>query len=506
MVVNQPVTEVVARPVGLVMLVAAASMALTAIVSAAFTLVDGADSLADTAPLAVSAPISALLGWGLLRYGRAVPESHALDRGEASLAVTAIWTLLGAVGGLPLMLGAHTPFADAFFEAVSGFTTTGATIYGDIEHTLTRPLNLWRGVMHWLGGMGIVVLFVAVFPNIGVSGKNMFKSEVPGVIEEGLRPRIAETSMALWQVYFAMTVACAGLMWAVGLSLHDALVHSMGTLSTGGFSTRDASIAAFKNPALDWLTATFMLMSGVNFGLYYAMLRTRQARVLTSSMELRVYVIGVVLTTAALTFLLRHQHADWLTALRYAYFRVATSLTSTGFGLDDHATYGPGAMFLMIGLMFVGGCAGSTAGGIKVSRIVILVETAIAEVRRSIRPGVVRVVRVDGRPVAPEVLQEVSTFFFIFLASMGVTMGGVIALDGVPMATAFGATLSALSNMGPAPWYIGADNYGAYSASSKLLFSFAMVIGRLEFFTVLAVFTPEVWRRRTGKASARGRR
>ncbi len=490
--------RVIARPVGMVVLFTAAFMLITVAISAAFTLVDGRDTLGASWPLLVSVPVTAGLGWMGLYMGREVPKNHTLDRAEASLAVTVIWTLLGVVGGLPLVIGAGTSPVDAFFEAVSGFSTTGATIYGDIERTLSRPLILWRAVMHWLGGMGIVVLFVAVFPNIGVSGKNMFKSEVPAITEEGLRPRIRETSVALWRVYVGLTLACAAAMFAVGLGGHDALVHALATLSTGGFSSRDASLAAFGNPLLEWITAVFMLIAGVNFGLYYGVLRGRSLAVLWRSLELRVYLAVVAVFTLLLTLSLRPFHADLLTALRYAFFRVATAITSTGFGIDDHATYPGFALLVMLAMMFVGGCAGSTAGGIKVSRIVLLLETAVMQVRRSIRPAVVRVVRIDGRAVDHEILLEVASFFFIFFASLMVCMAAVVLTDGVPVQTAFGATLSALSNMGPAPWYQGADNYASYSPAAKLVFSFAMVVGRLEFFTVLAVLTPEVWRRRAG--------
>lgn len=324
----------------------------------------------------------------------------------------------------------------------------------------------------------------------------MFKSEVPAITEEGLRPRIRETSVALWQVYTALTVACTAAMFAVGLSGHDALVHALGTLSTGGFSSRDASIAAFANPALDWVTAVFMLIAGVNFGLYYGVLRGRSLEVLWRSVELRAYLAMAAVFTLLLTISLRPLHADTLTALRHAFFRVSTAMTSTGFGIDDHAIYPSFAMLVLVSMMFVGACAGSTAGGIKVSRIVLLVKTAVMQVRRSIRPAVVRVVRIDGRPVDHDILLEVAAFFFIFFASLLGCMAAVVFTDGVPVQTAFGATLSSLSNMGPAPWYQGADNFASYSPAAKLVFSFAMVVGRLEFFTVLAVLTPEVWKRR----------
>lgn len=493
-----PVHRLIARPVGLVLLVLGAAMLVTGIGEVGFALasLDRVDLFASVAPLIGSAPIAALLGVAALWWGRDVPATTSLDRRDASVAVVAIWALLGIVGALPLMFGAGTPAVDALFESLSGFTTTGATIYGDIEGTLSPPLVMWRAVMHWLGGMGIVVLFVAIFPNLGVSGKHLFRSEVPGVTAEGLRPRITDTSMVLWKLYLGLTVVAVGLLWWLGMGVHDALVHGFATLSTGGFSSRDASIAAFASPAIEWTLAGLMLVAGVNFGLYYAVARTGSLRNLWRSAELRVYVGIVAACTVTLTWLLRNEHGgDLLVSLRHSFFRVATSLTSTGFGIDDHRDYPPAALAIMLLMMFVGGCAGSTAGGIKVSRVIILVKAAAAQVRRSVRPAVVSVVRVDKRPVQPSIVVDVMSFLVLYMACLGVFSLAVVATDGVPVPTALGAVLSCLSNMGPAPFYTDVDNFSGWSTTAKLVFSAAMVLGRLEFFTVLAIFLPEVWRR-----------
>ncbi len=492
------VHRVIARPVGLVLLVLAATLALTALMEFGFGMasLEPVPPLEAVGPLLATVPISAALGIGALWWGRAASNRTTMDRRDASVAVVAIWTLLGLVGAIPLMLGAQTSFVDAFFESVSGFTTTGATIYGDIEGTLSPPLVMWRAVMHWLGGMGIVVLFVAIFPNLGVSGKHLFRSEVPGVTAEGLRPRITDTSMVLWQLYLGLTVVAVALLWWLGMGLHDALVHGFGTLSTGGFSSRDASVAAFANPAIEWVLAVLMLIAGINFGLFYVVARTRRLTALWKSTELRMYLAIVGICTALLTVALVDDHGgEWLETLRYAFFRVATSLTSTGFGIDDHREYPPLAMGILLFMMVVGGCAGSTAGGLKVARVLILAKSAAAQIRRSVRPAVVTVVRVDRRPVPASVVVDVMSFFVLFMALLGAFSLVVVQTDGVPVPTAIGAVLSCLSNMGPAPFYVDADNFSGWSATAKLVFSAAMVLGRLEFFTVLAVFLPEVWRR-----------
>ncbi len=492
------VHRVIARPVGLVLLVLAGTLVATAVLEVGFTFasLEALNPLREVGPLVATAPVSALAGILALWWGRDIPTTTSMDRRDASVAVVAIWTLLGIIGALPLIFGAHTSIPDALFESVSGFTTTGATIYGDIEGTLSPPLVMWRAVMHWLGGMGIVVLFVAIFPNLGVSGKHLFRSEVPGVTAEGLRPRITDTSMVLWRLYMGLTIVAVALLWWLGMGPHDALVHGFGTLSTGGFSSRDASVAAFASPAIEWVLAVLMLIAGVNFGLFYAVVRTRRLSSLWRSAELRTYVGIIGVCTVLLTVLLRADHGgDWLESLRFSFFRVATSLTSTGFGIDDHKSYPPMALGITLFMMLVGGCAGSTAGGIKVSRVLILAKAAAAQIRRSVRPAVVSVVRVDQRPVPPSVVVDVMSFFVLYMVCLGVFSLVVVQTDGVSVPTAMGAVLSCLSNMGPAPFYVDADNFAAWSGTAKLVFCAAMVLGRLEFFTVLAVFLPEVWRR-----------
>ncbi len=497
--VHRPaVHRMVARPVGLVLLVVAGTLLLTGFAEVIFGLAGlaPADAIWAAMPVFGAAPLSGLLGALGLWWARPVPDSLSIDRREASVAVAAIWTLLGLVGALPLMMGAGTPFPDAFFESVSGFTTTGATVYGDIEGTLSPPLIMWRAVMHWLGGMGIVVLFVAIFPNIGVSGKHLFRSEVPGVTAEGLRPRITDTSIVLWRLYLGLTVLAFVVLWWLGFDPHDAVVHAFGTLSTGGFSSRDASIAAFQSPAAEWALSVLMLIAGVNFGLFYGLVRTRSFRVLWRSAELRLYVAIILGCTAILTVSLADAHnGNVLESMRYAFFRVATSLTSTGFGIDDHRAYPPMALAITLLMMLVGGCAGSTAGGIKVARLLILVKAAGAQIRRSVRPAVVHVVRVDGRPIASPVVTDVTSFLFVYMACLVLFTLLVIATDGAPVPAALGAVLSCLSNMGPAPFYVDVDNFGGWTGSAKVLFSVAMILGRLEFFTILALLLPEVWRR-----------
>ena len=455
----------------------------------------GERAINDIWALVFSGTVAVLTGLGSYRYGR-VHGGGALTRREATLAVVLIWVFAGIFGGLPFLLGAGMSPVDSFFEAVSGLTTTGATVVTDIEGSLSHPLLLWRSLIQWLGGMGIVVLFVAVFPTVGAGAKHMFKGEVPGTSAEGLAPRIAETSFTLWKFYAAFTLLETLLLFLLGMSPFESLCHALTTMSTGGFSTRDASIAAFQSPAIEYVIAIFMLIGSVNYGLYYAMLRSRSMRSLLRSTELRAFVVIVTVSTLVLAIGILGVHDnDPFEAFRAALFMIATFISSTGYGTDDYMAYPSSMVALLVLVMFIGGCSGSTAGGLKVERIVLLGKLSWAEIHKSFRPAVIRVVRMGRAAVPPDVLMDVAVFVGVFMVCLG---GGVLLvtlLDPVGPAAAFGATLSCLSNMGPAPFHEGPDNFAAYSDASKVFFSLAMLLGRLEFFTMFALLVPDFWRR-----------
>jgi len=393
------------------------------------------------------------------------------------------------------MLGAGMPAADAFFESVSGLTTTGATVIVDIEGRLSRPLLLWRSLIQWLGGMGIVVLFVAVFPNLGAGGKHLFRGEVPGTTAEGLRPRIAETSFTLWKLYGAFTIIEIALLKVLGLDLFDAVCHAFTTMSTGGFSTLDSSVGGFDSAAVEYVIACFMLIGSVNYGLYYGLLRSGSWKTLVRNIEFRSYVGIVVVAVVVLTVLNLSVHDELLTSFRYSFFMVATTISSTGYGTDDYSAYSSTALSIVILLMFVGGCSGSTAGGIKIERAVLMGKQAIAQIQKSFRPATVQLVRMGKVAINNQVLADVGSFFLIYMGCIGFGLLFVTLVEGVPAPTAFGTMLTCLSNMGPAPFHVGPDNFSTYSAGSKLFFSMAMLLGRLEFFTLFALILPGFWRR-----------
>ena len=350
--------------------------------------------------------------------------------------------------------------------------------------------------------MGIVVLFVAFFPRVGAGGKKIFKAEVPGPSATGLVPRIGETALWLYGMYMALTAVEFLLLAALGMPWFEALCHAFTTVSTGGFSTRDASVAAFGSPAIEVVIAVFMLAAGVNFGLYYGVLRSQRPSLFLRSPEFRAYVLLVLLVLALFTGMNRVLYAadgsvleqrTLLESARYGLFTTATFITSTGYGVEDYMNFSSSSLWLVLLLMVVGGCAGSTAGGMKISRVLLVLETLRAQVRRAVRPNVVQVVRMDGRQVDQQLLLEVSAFIALYVASLGAGTWVIAVIEGIPLGTAFGATLTTISNMGPAPYYDGVDNFERYSDLSKLVFTYAMILGRLEFTTLLALVVRDVW-------------
>ena len=437
-----------------------------------------------------------LIGYGAQAYGRRFSGAQ-LNRREALLTVVSIWITAGAFGGLPFMLIAGLDPAEAFFETMSGMTSTGATVIGDVEARLSPPLLLWRSAIQWLGGMGIVVLFVAVFPSVGAGAKHMYKGEVAGTTVQGLKPRIAETSFTLWKLYAGLTVLEAALLVVCGVDPFEALCHAFTTMSTGGFSTRDGSIAAFESPAVEYVVSVFMILAGLNFALFYAAFRQRTWKPMVRSVELLVFVMIVAGATLATTLGILHLHDhDLERAFRTALFQVASFVSSTGYRTDDYMAYPGPILATLVCLMFVGGCAGSTAGGLKVERLVLLAKQSWSEVRRSFRPAMVDVVRMGQAAIPRAVLSEVAAFFAVYVGVIVAGALAVTALEGVSLETAFGATLTCLANSGPAFWHSPAgEGFHVYSGLAQIIFAIVMLLGRLELFTVLALFVPDFWRR-----------
>ena len=404
------------------------------------------------------------------------------------------WTVMALFGCLPFLFSGEIPgFTDAFFETMSGFSTTGATILTDVE-SMPRGLLLWRSFTQWLGGMGIIVLSIAILPFLGVGGMQLYKAEVPGPSKDKLKPRIQDTAKILWKVYLLFTGVEVVLLFIGGMSFFEALCHAFTTMATGGFSTRNGSIGEFQNPFIEYVIIFFMLAAGTNFVLHYRALRG-QGKAYIRSEEFKFYV-GVIGIFAVIIF------ADlWLRriggveeAFRKSLFQTVSMLTTTGYGTADYELWAPLPQLILFVCMFVGGCAGSTGGSIKNIRHILLLKICRAEIRKSIHPTAVLPVRYNKKAVPMDVLSNITGFFlfYIFLFIAGTL---VMSLLGSDMKTAFGAVAATLGNVGPGLGAVGPScHYAHLPALGKWLLSFLMVVGRLEIYTILIVFTRTFWR------------
>ena len=442
----------------------------------------------------VPAAFIGLLSATVLAGLRHVPREVLLTR-EGFLFVTLSWISVSLSGALPFVLsGAIPSYADAFFEAMSGFTTTGATILTDIE-ALPRSILFWRSLMQWLGGMGIVVLTVAILPRMGIGGLKVLRSEAPGPTVDKLTPRIAQTAKILWLLYVGMSALEVALLLLVGMQPLDAVMHTFSTVAIGGFSPRNDSIGSFQSGWVDLVVIVFMLAAGVNFSLYFRLSRGG-LRVLVSNVEFRVYVAIAAAATLIMTLTLHGRVYDSVTdSLRYGAFQVVSILTTTGYTTADYSRWPQFAQAVLMALMFVGGCAGSTAGGVKVVRIITLSKLAANELRYLIHPRGVFPTRVAARPLKKDIIHPIATFFYLYIAILIVTML-VVASAGTDLLSAFSTALSTVGNIGPGFGAIGpAENYAHYPMGVKLFLSLAMLTGRLELYSVVVLLTPAFWRK-----------
>ena len=414
---------------------------------------------------------------------------------EGFAIVTFGWTFYALFGALPFLFSGAIPSPlDAIFETMSGFTTTGSTILTDIE-ILPESVLLWRALTHWLGGMGIIVLSLAILPMLGVGGMQLFKAEVPGPTADRLKPRIQDTAKLLWGVYVLLTAAETVLLMFGGMSFYEALCHSFATLATGGFSTRNASVGAFNSPYIEWVIILFMLLAGVNFSLHYHALRGR-VRGYFRNEEFRTYLAVTAGATILIVLLNQGRVYDsFLDNLRYSAFQASSILTTTGFGTADFEIWPVLAQYLLVLLMFIGGCAGSTGGGMKVARILLLFKHAQVQLYRLIHPRAVRLVKLGDLPVDREVMQAILGFFALFMGVF-VVASCLVAASGMDLVSSGAAVIATLSNIGPGLGSVGpADNFAQVPAFGKTVLIACMLMGRLELFTVLVLFFPSFWRK-----------
>lgn len=420
--------------------------------------------------------------------------AHKMTRREGYFLVAGAWILMALVGAFPFYLSGGIPrFAAAYFEAMSGFTTTGASILRNIE-ALPRALLFWRSLTHWIGGMGIVVLTVALLPLLGVGGQQLLQAESPGPTVGKLTPRITETAKILWALYLGMTVLQTLLLLLGGMSLFDALIHTFGTLATGGFSSQNSSIAAY-SPYIHWVIIIFMVIAGMNFSLYYKIL-SGQGSIIFRDTETKTY-LGILLLATLLVTLNIHSriYAGWEESLRTAAFQVSSLMTTTGYATADYETWPGPAKFILFTLMLIGGCSGSTAGGIKVIRFSIILKDALKNMRKFFDFRHVFFVKIDGKNIPNSLIGSITAFIFLYAGLVLITAFAV-ATAGADILTALSTALATVGNIGPGFGLIGpTDNYAHYPAYIKWFLSFSMVAGRLEIYTLLVIFTPSFWKR-----------
>lgn len=410
------------------------------------------------------------------------------------LLVSLSWLLASIVGAFPFVItGVMGSYVDAFFETMSGFTTTGASILTEIE-SLPKSLLFWRSLTHWLGGMGIIVLTVAIFPLLGIGGLQLIKAEAPGPTVDKITPKITETAKILWFTYLIFTVAQAVLLLFGGMNLFDALTHTFGTLATGGFSPKNASVGHYDSAYIDAVITIFMVMAGINFALYFKLITGRFSS-LRRDTELKAYLTFFLLATVVVTLSLRGEVYGGLgTSLRFAAFQVASILTTTGYATADFAAWPEVAQIVLFLLMFIGGSAGSTGGGIKVIRIVTLFKQGLNEMKFLLHPRAVFRIRLSGEPVGKHIVYAISGFVFLYLSLLLLTTG-VVALAGNDILTSLTTALATLGNIGPGFGSIGPTlNYAFFPEPLKVYLSIVMMLGRLEVYTVLILFTPQFWR------------
>ena len=439
----------------------------------------------------ITMALSGALGFLLTRVK---PYSDVIYAKDGFVVVSLGWVLMSMIGALPFVLSGDIPnYLDALFETVSGFTTTGASILEDVEG-LSRGCMFWRSFTHWIGGMGVLVFIMAVLPMSGEHSMHIMRAEVPGPTVGKLVPRLRQTAKILYLIYIAMTLLEMLLLLLGGMSFYDALLHAFATAGTGGFSTRAASIAAFDSLYLEMVIAVFMVLFGVNFNLYFLLLIGRWKDALKSE-ELHWYLGIIAASVMAIALGISKMYGGLATGLRHAFFYVASITSSTGFGTVDFVTWPEYCKWIIVMLMFCGACAGSTGGGIKTSRVIILFKNVACEIRQMIHPRAVTRVQLDGKRVDSDGLKAVSTFFTSFMLLL-ITGSFLVSLDGYDMATNFSAVLSSLSNIGPGMSLIGpTGNYNIFSYGSKLVLTVMMLIGRLEIFPILILFSPSTWKR-----------
>ncbi len=429
--------------------------------------------------------------FGLLLSVACKTKNHTIYAKEGFAVVVITWVIMSLIGAVPFVISGNIPsYIDAFFETVSGFTTTGASILTDVE-AMSKSMLFWRSFTHWIGGMGVLVFVMALLPNVTDRPMHILKAEVPGPVVGKLVPKAKETAKILYLIYIALTLLEIALLLIGGMPFFDSVVHTFGTAGTGGFGIKGDSIAGY-SPYCQWVITVFMLLFGVNFNVYFLLLIRRFKYALKSS-EIWCYISIVAVSIAVITFNIRTMYDTLEETVRNSAFQVASIITTTGFSTVNFDLWPGLSKGILLVLMMIGACAGSTGGGIKVSRVVILFKSAAKEIRKMIHTRSVSSVHFEGKAVSGDIVSSVATYFFVYMICM---FAAFLAISFEPFGfeSNFSAVVACFNNIGPGFGEVGAlGSYSEYSAFSKIVLSVAMLLGRLEIFPMLIVFSPKTW-------------
>lgn len=463
--------------------------ALVLCIPAAVSLIYGEAS--DMAAFGIT---SAVLCIFFLLFGRKKPENGRIYGKDGLVIVAAAWILWSVFGALPFYLSREIPsYVDALFETVSGFTTTGSTILTDIE-ALSYGMNFWRCLTHWIGGMGVLVFVMVVTSLDDKSSMHLMRAEVPGPEADKLVPKARETAKLLYAMYLALTVAEIIFLLAGGMNLYDSIIHSFSTAGTGGFANHNSSVAYYDSAYIDGVVTVFMILFGINFNMYFLLL-IKDVKSVWKNEEVRAYLGIIVAATLVITCNVLSIYKEPLKAFRYSIFQVASIITTTGFATADFNLWPELSKCILLLIMVIGACAGSTGGGVKVSRFLILWKSILKQVKGMLHPKSVNVVKVNGKKISNETLQGVYAYFSAYVFVFGISVL-LVALDNFDFATTISGVLTTLSNVGPGISRVGPiENFQSFSVLSKIVFSMDMLIGRLEIFPFLMICSPSFWRK-----------
>lgn len=437
-----------------------------------------------------------LMGLGAMLWLPVRRQELDLRLRDGFLVVTMSWIIVALAGALPMILlqSHQISVVDAIFEAMSGLTTTGATVLIGLDN-MPKGLLMHRAFLQWLGGMGIIVLAVAILPMLRIGGMQLFKAETPGPMKDSkLTPRITETAKALWLVYLGLTILCALAYWAAGMNGFDAMTHSFTTIPTGGYSNYDASISHFDSPVIEIIATLFMVIGGINFALHYLAWVRASLQPYQHEAELKVYLslLAIFALVASGGIFFYGVQETLSGSLRHGIFMTVSAMTSTGYTLEGFYLWPSFLPIFFVFIVFIGGCAGSTGGGMKVIRVMLLYKQAVREIQRVIHPSAVNLVKINGRPVESRVISAVWAFFFIYMATYAI-FSILLTATGLDLVTAFGAVAACLTQLGPSLGGVG-PHYADINDFAKVLLSFTMLLGRLEIFTLIVLFTPTYWK------------